>query len=344
MNIHFLIPGDIDILTSCHIYDKRIIEGLRKKGHIVTVHRLADDFPFPSEKSVKQCSLIAASIPKGEYVVVDSQAFGAIFSVMKELYNRNLIVGLIHLPLSVDPNYSAYQRTMITSQEMETFRLATKFIASSEYTLEVLQNLGIENQKINLIIPGLEDFPQKKKYPEKPLELLCIANMCRNKDHAILVRALAALRDKDWVLHCYGVLDLDREYLSDFQSMIRRNRLQDKILVHGTISGKELSDAYLNSDLFVHPSDFETYGMVLAEALGHGVPVVASTGGGICKTVPSKMGQFFKPGDSYGLESILEELLENSEVYRKLCVQAATYKETAQSWEESIDLFEAALR
>lgn len=343
MRIHFLIPGDPDTLTGCKIYNKRIIEGLRGKGHDVKLYRLADDFPFPDEESVNYCLQVVRTIPPNEPVLIDGTAFGPLLAVIREVIGKNPIIGLIHLPLSVDPNFSAYQRTMLTSAELEAFRLATKFITSSSYTADVLQNLGIDQNKIFTIIPGLDKVPQKKKYANVPTKFLSIANMCRSNDHAVLVRALAALRDKNWVLHCYGSLDQDREYVSDFQALIRKNKLQDKILVHGTISGKELSDAFLDTDLFVHPSDFETYGMALTEALAHGIPVVASTGGGIGRTVPSRMGQFFKPGDSYGLESILEELLENAEVYQKLCANAATYKESAQYWETSINLFEKAI-
>lgn len=343
MNLHFLIPGDIDIFTSCYIYDRRIIEGLKSKGHIVKLHRLPDDFPFPSKGSLQLCNQIIKTIPKSEPIVIDGLAFGAIPSILKVVYGMNPIIGLIHLPLSVDPNYSAYQRTIITGPEKEAFGYASKFIVTSEYTAEIFANLGIEEKNVNLVIPGLDNFSKKKDYPETPKKLLSIANLCRNKDHNILVSALSALSNKDWILHCYGNLDFDRNYLSEFQALIRRNKLQDKILIHGIISGKELNDVYLDADLFIHPSDFEVYGMALAEALAHGIPVVASTGGGICRTIPAKMAQFFKPGDVYGLQSILEELFENPDLYKRLYTKASTYNEQAQTWEKSCDLFEKAL-
>ena len=344
MNLHFLIPGDIETLAGSYIYDKRIIEGLKAKGHTVNLQRLADDFPFPSDESLVQCKKIVKSIPKSEPIIVDSLAFGVIPEILEDVAATNPIIALIHVPLSVDPIYSAYQRTLLTSNEQEAFKLASKFVVTSEYTLDVLLNLGIEMPQIKLVVPGIDDFPQKKNFPDKPFKLLSIANMCRSKDHSILVRALSALKDKDWLLDCYGNLDMDREYLSDLQAMIRKNHLQEKILIHGIVSGQELTNAFLNADLFVHPSDFEIYGMALSEALAHGIPVVASTGGGICKTVPSKMGQFFKPGDVYGLQSILEELFENQDVYKKLWTNAQFYKERAQTWAKSIDLFETALK
>ena len=344
MNLHFLIAGNIDSLICRSIYNKRVIEGLRKKKHHVEVHNLNDDFPFPSEGSLENCNLIIRSIPKHDSIIIDSQVLGTIPSFLKEIHTTNPIIGLIHLPLSVDPNLTTYQRTMVTDHEKESFGYVKKFIASSEYTAEILLNFGLDDQKIDTVIPGLDKFPLKKEYSEKPFHLLSISNLCRNKDHSILLRALSALKDKDWILDCYGNLDMDREYLSDFQAMIRHNHLQHKILIHGTINGEALSEAYLKADLFVHPSDFEVYGMALTEALAHGIPVVASTGGGICRTVPARMGQFFKPGDIYGLQSILEELFENQVIYKKLYTQASTYHEQAQSWEKSVQLFEEALK
>jgi glycosyltransferase involved in cell wall biosynthesis len=344
MNLHFLIAGKLNTLASSYIYDKRIIAGLLNKGHHVIVHSLNNDFPFPADESLKQCSQICKSIPKGETVIIDSLVYGVIPSILKDIYGKNPVVGLIHLPLSVDPNYTTYQRTMISSLEQESFNYAQRFIVTSEYTAEALWSFNIDSQKVDVVIPGLDKFQLKTNYPERPYKFLSITNLCRNKDHSILIRALSALRDKEWILDCYGNPGIDQDYLSDFQAMIRHSHLQDKIHIHEIIEGEELSQAYRNADLFVHPSDFEVYGMVLTEALAHGIPVVASTGGGICRTVPAKMAQFFKPGDVYGLQSILEELLENKVVYKRLCMQASTYQDQAQSWQKSAGLFEEALK
>jgi glycosyltransferase involved in cell wall biosynthesis len=119
--------------------------------------------------------------------------------------------------------------------------------------------------------------------------------------------------------------------------------LNDRVFIHGPASGEELSAAYLDAELFILPSVFETYGMVLTEALAHGVPVVTTTGGGIPETVPSAMGKFFNPGDVYGLHSILESLFENPVQYGKLAFEASKYHLQAHSWEESIEAFEKLL-
>ena len=100
MQFHFLIPGDINTLTGGYIYDKRIIDGLRHKGHNVQVHSLANDFPFPSPESIHQCLDCLNSIPKEEAIIIDSLAFGAIPDLLKKIKSYHPIIAIIHLPLN----------------------------------------------------------------------------------------------------------------------------------------------------------------------------------------------------------------------------------------------------
>jgi glycosyltransferase involved in cell wall biosynthesis len=233
---------------------------------------------------------------------------------------------------------------MLAFSENETLGYMHQIVAVGPFNENFLLHHGLDKKKLILIFPGVDEFPQKKTYPTKPRKLLCIANLIRYKGHVTLVKALSALKNLDWILDCYGDLDIDRSYLADLQALIRRNNLQNKIFIHGTISGKALSEAYLNADLFIHPSEFETYGMALTEALAHGIPVIASSGGGSLTTVPHTMGKFFKPNDVYGLETILETIFENTEIYNKLCVEAAKYKKQAIIWQKSVEIFESAMK
>ena len=344
MNIHFLIPEDINLLKGNYVYNKRIAEGLKAIGHQVIIQQLPDDFPFPSDTSLQQCRQIMGAIPQAEPVIIDNLVFGVIPDILKDFYLQKPIVALVHITLSADPNLTAYQREMVLSLEKKAQKYAKKFIVSSSYTANLLTAAGIEKNQINVIIPGVDNYPQKKIYPGKPSKLLSIANFTRNKGYMTLMKALTALKNKDWELHCYGNLNFDKEYVDELQMIIRRNGLKEKVWLHGPVSGKELSDVYLNADLFIHASNFETYGMAVAEALAHGIPVITSTGGGICETVPVKMGQFFNPGDVYVLQTIIEELLENPQLYKTLYTEASTYHNQVHTWQKSLESFELTLK
>lgn len=69
----------------------------------------------------------------------------------------------------------------------------------------------------------------------------------------------------------------------------------------GMLSGDELSQAYASGDIFVMPSESETLGQVVSEAMSSGLPVVAARAGGIIDIIPEDMegktGFCFNPGD-----------------------------------------------
>lgn len=343
MTVHFFIP-DIHAFPDPSTYAHKIIMGLQRKGFTVKTYLLPEDFPFPSDESIQRYIQMVQSVPESEPVVFDAEAIASTPYVLKDISQHNPVISIVHVPLCFDPQYSAYQRTMITSLEKESYSHVSSFVATSEFAVQQLQNIGIENEKIKLIIPGISNTHHKENYPQAPYHLLSVANLSRNRDHSILVRAFSSLKDKKWILDCYGNFSSDISYRTNLEEMITRYGLNEKIRLHEVVSENELNEVYANADLFVHPADFESYGISLIEALSHGIPVVASTGGGIRNIVPVNMGYFYKPGDVYGLGNIIEELLVNPHIYQKICTSASGYHKTAQSWEQSVNEFEELLK
>ncbi|KAK6943086.1 Glycosyltransferase subfamily 4-like, N-terminal domain, partial [Dillenia turbinata] len=83
----------------------------------------------------------------------------------------------------------------------------------------------------------------------------------------------------------------------------------------GMLQGEELSQAYASGDVFVMPSESETLGLVVLEAMSSGLPVVAARAGGLIDIIPEdlegKTGYCFTPGDLEDCISKLEPLLNN---------------------------------
>ena len=86
----------------------------------------------------------------------------------------------------------------------------------------------------------------------------------------------------------------------------------------GMLGGEELSQAYASGDVFVMPSESETLGLVVLEAMSSGIPVVGARAGGIPDIIPpeldGKTGFLFNPGDLDDCLSKLKPLLENQEL------------------------------
>nr|GMD01481.1 sulfoquinovosyl transferase SQD2-like [Ipomoea batatas] len=103
----------------------------------------------------------------------------------------------------------------------------------------------------------------------------------------------------------------------------------------GTLQGEELSQAYASGDVFVMPSESETLGLVVLEAMSSGLPVVAARAGGIPDIIPDdqdgKISYLFNPGDLDDCMSKLEPLLRDREL-RETMGKAARQEMEKYDW------------
>lgn len=103
----------------------------------------------------------------------------------------------------------------------------------------------------------------------------------------------------------------------------------------GMLQGEELSQAYASGDVFVMPSESETLGLVVLEAMSSGVPVVAVRAGGIPDIIPAdqegKTGFLFNPGEIEDCVYKVGSLLSNREL-RETIGKAAREEMEKYDW------------
>ena len=92
-------------------------------------------------------------------------------------------------------------------------------------------------------------------------------------------------------------------------------RFGDRVTFMGMMHGDELSAAYASADLFVMPSESETLGFVVLEAMASAVPVVAVGAGGIPDIVTRSgddgVGYLYESGDLDGCCAAISRLIED---------------------------------
>jgi glycosyltransferase involved in cell wall biosynthesis len=80
----------------------------------------------------------------------------------------------------------------------------------------------------------------------------------------------------------------------------------------GYLKGHDLATAYASADMFVFPSDTETFGQVVQEAMASGLPVVGARSGGTIDLVREGVtGALFEPGIATDLRTQLSQILLN---------------------------------
>ncbi|KAE9447693.1 hypothetical protein C3L33_20408, partial [Rhododendron williamsianum] len=103
----------------------------------------------------------------------------------------------------------------------------------------------------------------------------------------------------------------------------------------GMLGGEELSQAYASGDVFVMPSESETLGLVVLEAMSSGLPVVTARAGGLIDIIPEdhegKTGFCFSPGDIDDCVNKLKPLLHDVEL-RETIGKAAREEMEKYDW------------
>ncbi|MCX7791155.1 MAG: glycosyltransferase family 1 protein [Chloroflexaceae bacterium] len=105
----------------------------------------------------------------------------------------------------------------------------------------------------------------------------------------------------------------------------------------GYLRGDDLATAYASADVFVFPSDTETFGQVIQEAMASGLPVVAARAGGAIDLVrPGETGALFTPGNVTDLCGRVREVLEAPDRVRAMGAAGRAAAER-RSWGRVMD-------
>ncbi len=341
MTIHLIIMGDIQSLTGGYLYNLRMIEGLEQKGYSVNI--FGYDWPWKNESDLGRiCRFYFEKLTVGSCILIDSLVLARLQMPVREFSNRFIFVGLIHLPASY--KFVPGGTGKLSGEELMALHQMKRLIVTGQFTHDLLCKAGVNPANIRIVEPGTDPFPQKTHYKPVPSELLCIANFSPIKAQDILICSLSGLTARTWTLHLYGDKDRDKEYSNRINSLIKQFHLETRVILHGIATRDEITALFLNADLFVMPSLFESYGMALTESLAHGVPVLTTRAGNIPRTVPDGMGILVKAGKAEELTDAIRSLLDDPNKYASLCAAASRYQLHARSWEQAVTEFEKIIR
>ncbi|MBQ8679093.1 MAG: glycosyltransferase [Treponema sp.] len=135
------------------------------------------------------------------------------------------------------------------------------------------------------------------------------------KGFDILINAFSKyLQKESGVLMLGGLTEESQKLLKDQAQSLG---IQDNLILMGRIEHNEVYKLMKQSSCFVLPSRFETFGIVLAESMYVGRPVIASRTGGPDSFVSGDTGILVEPGNEEQLVDALIEMKENYSKYNQ---------------------------
>ncbi len=199
----------------------------------------------------------------------------------------------------------------------------TSLIAASQSVKQEYTAVGCDPQRIEVIyncidarfvnIPRATRADQNDGEPQ--VHLTFVGRLCVEKGVLVILKALDILINQQHKRHLHLNIfgDGDDGYTKELQNFIREKQLAAFITFHGKVPQDVLIAQYDRSDIMLIPSLWkEPFGLVVAEAMARGLPIITSNIGGPAEIITHEVdGLLIEPGDEHLLATAITRLLDN---------------------------------
>lgn len=212
-------------------------------------------------------------------------------------------------------------------------RQAAAVTTISEFTRGHLQELGVPDERIVMLYPGVipdrwertgreQQIRQKHRLEGKRV-IISVSRLIPRKGHDVVLRALPKVLEQvpDAVYLIVG----DGPYRPTLDGIVAELGLGEHVRFAGSIPNSETVDYYYASDLFVMPNrrlsngDIEGFGLVFLEANVCGLPVIGGRSGGAVDAIEhGRTGYLVEPTSEADVAGRLIELLNQPEKARAM--------------------------
>ena len=205
-------------------------------------------------------------------------------------------------------------------------------IANSNYTKKELISMGVKERKIIIqkVTPNflkhsenkksLAEFRRKMTKPDNQI-ILFFGRLVERKGVKYLIQALNEMETKNVHLIIAG----DGELFEKLRMLTKQLHLESKVTFFGRATDQELASLQEISDIFVCPSIVDSRGMteylglVIPEAMKAGLPVIATSVGGIVDTVKNEVnGLLVEQKNPKAIANAIERIFSDDILKKKI--------------------------
>ncbi|MGD8200569.1 glycosyltransferase family 4 protein [Ornithinimicrobium sp. W1679] len=362
-------------------YDAAVAAAWRARGRRVRVEAVAGSWPRPTGEDLGRLAEVllggssAASVshrssrrpvcsesgePEGPEggggpVLIDGLVGCAAPEVVERCAARRPTALLVHAVLSEGAGAAGEDAAALDRAEARALRAAGVVVATSRFAAQELERrYGLTD--VVVARPGADPAPVAAGTPPpRGPQLLTLAAVTPVKNHGVLLRALAGVRDLPWSARMVGPAP-DPGHLDRLLRLADDLGVADRVDWPGTLVGEALDRTWATSDLLVHPSRSETYGLVVVEAHAHGIPTVVGAGTGAVEALAGGSGPEAGanapetlPGTAVAVDGpdplagVLRAWLTQDDLRRRWRDAALARRERLEGWDRTTEQLDAAL-
>jgi glycosyltransferase involved in cell wall biosynthesis len=340
-DITFAYPGDLSLKTGGYAYDRKVIQGLISAGWNVDLLPLGDGFPVPTEARLWEASRALSALPDGTLVIIDGLAFGVLDAWARDHLTRLRIVALVHHPLALETGLSEAAQERLRHSERAALASVRHVIVTSPMTArELATNYEVDPGNITVALPGTEKVVATEGANPVP-QILSVGTLSLRKGHDVLLGALKAVEDLNWQATIIGSKTLDPTTSEALERQLEALQLGERVQFVGELA--DTGPYFGGADIFALASRYEGYGMVFAEALAAGLPIVACHAGAVPEVVPADAGFLVPVDDVSAFANALRRLLSDAAERQARASASRVAGARLPSWNDTAQIISDAL-
>lgn len=207
---------------------------------------------------------------------------------------------------------SSKKRFLYVRVERFMAMLSDAIIAVSEYDRQLALHSSVGNEiLINTVHNGMPNMPrlQRSRSQGSIVKLIMVARFDAQKDHSLLISAVSQLEDQNWHLEFVGDGPLLEQAIIHVQAL----GLAERISFSGACN--DVAKRLEHANVFLLISNWEGLPLTILEAMRAGLPVIASSVGGVPEAVVHDRTGFLVPrADVQELTKSIQNLLSSEEL------------------------------
>jgi len=337
MNLGLLIYGSLNTLSGGYMYDRKLVEYLRKQGDTVQIislpwrnypahltdnvfFRLMPGLDLLIEDELNHPSLLVANAGRHPYPVI---------SLVHHLRSSEL------RPAWLNVFYRLVERSYLSSVD--------GLIINSHTTHSVVAGLIGDRLPLLIAYPPTDRFGpalpcevvSARAAGPGPFRIVFLGNVIARKGLHTLLEALGRL-DGLFVLDVIGSLDSEPGYALEMQHLAAAQGKASSIQFHGALDNDELAGRLRIAHLLVVPSSYEGFGIVYMEGMAFGLPAIGTSVGAAGEIITDgENGYLIMSGDVEGLVMRITGLMKDKNLLTRLSLNALRRYQQQPVWEKT---------
>jgi glycogen synthase len=207
--------------------------------------------------------------------------------------------------------------------EDKLYKKATKIISVSKYMANYLKEQN--NLKSKIIYNGFSLIKQKPTKQTK--NILYVGRLTKQKGLHHLILAMKYINNAHLTIVGDGFLK------EELKELTKNLSIEHKITFKGYIEYNKIKNIYKKSDIFVLPSIYEPFGIVITEAISYGLAVISTQNCGACELLEDKKDYLkIRPKNSKEIIHSITKLQTNPQYKKDISTNAQKKLKNKYSW------------